>query len=74
MSRANKVKKGYEAESMSTLLIKCVLSSAAILLFAYKLAKAGGIPTVLIWVVVIVLIYNFITSRTTWEIFLHYRR
>lgn len=65
MSRANKVKKGYEAESMSTLLIRCVLSSAAILLFAYKLAKAGGIPTVLIWVTIIVLIYHFITSSTT---------
>ena len=34
------------------------------MLFAYKLALAGGIPTVLIWVVVIVLIYSFITSKT----------
>ena len=65
MSRANKVKKGYEAESVVSLLIKCVLSVAVIMLFAVKLAQAGGIPTVLIWVVVIVLIYNFITSRTT---------
>ena len=65
MSRANKVKKGYEAESMTALVIKCVLSVAAILLFAYKLALAGGIPTVLIWVIVIVLIYSFITSKTT---------
>ena len=65
MSRANKVKKGYEAESMTALIVKCVLSVAAILLFAYKLALAGGIPTVLIWVIVIVLIYSFITSKTT---------
>ena len=65
MGRANKVKKGYEAESMTSLIIRCVLSVAAIMLFAYKLALAGGIPTVLIWVVIIVLIYNFITSRTT---------
>ena len=65
MSRANKVKKGYEAESMSSLLIKCVLACAAIILFTYKLALAGGIPTVLIWVVVVVLIYNFITANTT---------
>ena len=65
MSRANKVKKGYEAESMTALVIKCVLSVAAILIFAYKLALAGGIPTVLIWVIVIVLIYSFITSKTT---------
>ncbi len=65
MSRAAKVKKGYETESMVSMLVRCVLGVAAIMLFAYKLALAGGIPTVLIWVVVIVLIYNFITSRTT---------
>ena len=64
-ARATKVKKGYAAESMTSLLVKCVLSVAAIMLFAYKLSMAGGIPTVLIWVIVIVLIYNFITSRTT---------
>ncbi len=65
MSRATKVKKGYDAESVMTLLIRCVLSVAAIMLFAVKLAGAGGIPTVLIWVIAIVLIYDFITSRTT---------
>ena len=65
MSRANKVKKGYEAESMTSVIVKCVLSVAAIMLFAYKLALAGGIPTVLVWVIVIVLIYSFITSKTT---------
>ncbi len=64
-NRAIKVKKGYEAESMQSLLIKSVLAVAVILLFAYKLAWSGGIPTALIWVIVIVLIYNFITSKTT---------
>ena len=65
MSRSNKVKKGYEVDSMGALVIRCVLACAAIMLFAYKLAMAGGIPTVLLWVVAIVLIYDFITSRTT---------
>ena len=64
-ARANKVKQGYEAESVVSLIVKTVLTVAAILLFAYKLAKAGGIPTVLVWVVAIVLIYHFITSKTT---------
>jgi putative multiple sugar transport system permease protein len=64
MSRAAKVKKGYEAESVLALLIKCILSVAVIMLFAYKLSLAGGLPTVLIWVVAIVLIYHFITSNT----------
>ena len=64
LGRAAKVKKGYEAESVLAVVVKCVLSVAVIMLFAYKLSLAGGIPTVLIWVVAIVLIYNFITSST----------
>ena len=64
-SRAVKVKKGYEADSIMSVIVKCVLAVAAILLFAYKLALSGGIPTALVWVVIIVLIYNFITSKTT---------
>ncbi|MCR5120627.1 MAG: sugar ABC transporter permease, partial [Lachnospiraceae bacterium] len=65
MTRAGKVKKGYEADSLLSVIIKSALSAAVIILFAYKLAKAGGIPTVLVWVVAIVLIYSFITSKTT---------
>ncbi len=65
ITRANKVKKGYEADSLVSVIVKSVLSVAVIMLFAYKLAMAGGIPTVLVWVVAIVLIYSFITSKTT---------
>lgn len=63
--RNDKVKRGYESESMGSVVVRCVLVCAVILLFAYKLAQAGGIPNNLIWVAVIVLIYNFITSKTT---------
>lgn len=63
--RNDKVKKGYEAESMTGVIVRCVLVSAVILLFAFKLAQAGGIPNNLIWVAVILLVYNFITSKTT---------
>ena len=64
-SRAVKVKKGYEAESSTSVLVKSVLEAAVIVLVAYKLAMAGGIPTVLVWVVVVVLFYSFITEKTT---------
>lgn len=64
-SRNDKLKKGYETESATSVTVRCVLVSAVILLFAFKLAQAGGIPNNLIWVAVIVLIYNFITSKTT---------
>ena len=63
-TRAKKLKKGYEADSLLAVIVKSVLSVAVILLFTFKLSKAGGIPVTLIWVAVVVLIYNFITSRT----------
>jgi putative multiple sugar transport system permease protein len=65
MTRQNRIKKGYEVSSVTATAIKTVISVAVIMLFAYKLAYAGGIPTVLLWVVAIVLIYEFITSKTT---------
>lgn len=65
VNRQSRIKKGYEVSSVAAMIAKTVISVAVILLFAYKLAYAGGIPTVLIWVVVIVLIYEFITSKTT---------
>ena len=64
-SRATKLRKGYAADSFNSVMVKSVLSCAAILLVMWKLSNAGGIPTPLIWVVVIVLIYSFITSKTT---------
>ena len=65
IGRANKVKKGYEADSMMMMLGKSALEAGIILLVAYKLAMAGGIPTVLVWVAIVVLFYNFITEKTT---------
>ena len=65
VGRASKVKKGYEADSVGAMLGKTVLGAAVILLVAYKLALAGGIPTVLVWVAIVVLFYSFITEKTT---------
>ena len=64
-TRASRLKKGYEADSFNAAVAKSALGAGGILLVMYKLARAGGIPTVLIWVVVVVLIYSFITSKTT---------
>ena len=63
IGRANKVKKGYEADSVGAMLGKTVLEAAVIILVAYKLALAGGIPTVLVWVAIVVLFYSFITEN-----------
>jgi len=61
-TRSVRLKKGYEADSIVALSVKSILTIAVILLITYKLSLAGGIPTVLAWVVVIVLIYDFITD------------
>ena len=57
--------KGYETGSFAALITKTVVLSAVILWFAYSLSKYKGIPTALVWVLVIVLIYGYITSMTT---------
>lgn len=71
-SRSNKIKKGYEAESLAALITKLVLLCSVIILYTVKLGqfavgkKPGkGIPVVLIWVAVILLVYHFISSKTT---------
>ena len=63
-SRATKIKKGYEAESLVAVIVRCVIISAVILLFSYKYANAIGIPMVLVWVAVVLLAYDFISSKT----------
>ena len=50
---------------MGQVVLRVVAIDAVIMLFAYKLAMAGGIPTVLIWAAAIVLLFHFITSKTT---------
>ena len=57
--------KGYELEPIWKFLVKTVGIVAALLAFCYKLAQYKGIPTVLIWVLVVVLIYGYITNNTT---------
>ncbi len=64
-TRASRLRKGYEADSVGTAAAKAGIGAAAILLVMGKLAYAGGIPTVLVWVAAVVLVYSFITSKTT---------
>ena len=64
-SRANKLKKGYETDPLSSVVTRCIIICAVVLFYTYKLAMAQGIPMNLIWVMIVVLIYNFITSKTT---------
>ena len=64
-NRTSRMRKGYEVDSLQMDAAKGILGALVILLVMYKLALAGGIPTVLVWVAAVVLIYAFITSKTT---------
>ncbi len=63
--RSTKQLKGYEVEPFKSMLIRCIIICAVIVLFAFKLAGYNGIPLSLVWIAVIVLVYFFITSKTT---------
>lgn len=64
-NRMARMKKGYEVESLVSSLVRMVLICAVILFFSLKLAQYKGIPTALIWVMIVVFIYGYITSNTT---------
>lgn len=63
--RRKRVKNGYAVKSLTGFVVKNILVSAVILVFMWRLAQYKGIPNVLIWVVLIVMIYAYITSKTT---------
>lgn len=63
-SRANKAKKGYTQNSALSDYGKAILISVVLLAYCVKLCQYKGISVMLVWVVVICLIYNFITSKT----------
>lgn len=64
-NRMAKVKKGYETESMTAMLVKTILICAVIVAFTVRLSQYRGIPTALIWVMIVILVYAYITSNTT---------
>lgn len=64
-NRMAKVKKGYETESMTAMLVKTILICAVIVAFTVRLSQYRGIPTALIWVMIVILVYGYITSNTT---------
>jgi len=64
-SRISRKKKGYSVEPVITAIIKALVITAVIMFFAFKLSQYKGVPTALIWVALVVLVYSYITSKTT---------
>ena len=61
----NRVKKGYETGNVVAMYAKVIVICAVIMFVTVKLAQHKGIPTSLVWVLIVVLVYGYITSKTT---------
>ena len=64
-SRITRKKKGYAVEGLTSAVIKAVVISAVIIFFSIELSQYKGLPMALIWVALVVLVYAYITSKTT---------
>jgi len=64
VNRAKKVKKNYEVGSMASTIAKVSIMSVLIILYSWELANYKGIPVMLLWILLVVLIFAFITSQT----------
>ena len=64
-TRMTRMKKGYAVEGWTPAIARMVVISAVALFFFSKLAQYKGIPTALVWVVLVVAVYAYLTSKTT---------
>ncbi|MBP3718819.1 MAG: sugar ABC transporter permease [Eubacterium sp.] len=64
ISIAKKKKQGYEGVSAFSSIAKIAVIDVLIVLYAIKLSQYKGIPVMLIWILIVVLIFAFITSST----------
>lgn len=61
----NRKKNGYETGNVGAMYAKMALIVIVVMAVSIKLAQYKGIPTSLVWVLIVVLVYGYITSKTT---------
>ena len=64
LSRAKKANKGYALPSATSAFGKIAVIDALVLYYTWKLAHYKGIPVMALWVLAVVFLYAFITSKT----------
>lgn len=64
-TRFVRMRKGYQVEGWLPAIGRMVVICAVALFFFTKLAQYRGIPSALVWVVLVVAVYAYITSKTT---------
>ena len=65
INRTRLIQKGYKVDSIVSVIIKTVLVVAVVIYISYKLANYKGIPTVLIWIALVLGVFAYITTKTT---------
>lgn len=63
-NRINRKKKGYELESILSAAIRTAIIAVVVIWLFYMLSRYRGIPTVMITLALVLLVYSFITSKT----------
>jgi len=63
--RINTKKRGYATPPLLGDVVKMVIISAVVLYLTEKLAAYKGIPTSLIWVLLVVIAFGYVTQKTT---------
>jgi len=63
--RMVKLKKGYETDKLWVFVLKNAVITLAVLWVFFKLSCDRGLPNVFIWVMLVILIYAYLTGNTT---------
>lgn len=63
-NRMNRAKKGYSLEPIVPVVVRSLVIVAVVMFVMVKMAQYKGIPSALIWVVLVVAVYAYITSKT----------
>ena len=63
-NRMNRAKKGYSLEPIVPVIVRSLVIVAVVMFVMVKMAQYKGIPSALIWVVLVVAVYAYITSKT----------
>ena len=64
LGNVSKKKKGYETQPMLLMLVKMIAVSAVVIWVFYLLSRYRGIPTVLIILGILLVVYSFFTQKT----------
>ena len=64
-ARRKKIVKGYQADPLWYVVTKLVLVSLVILFFTVEFSFDGGMPTVVLWLLGILILYGIVTEKTT---------